>query len=294
MLPSTADHDFAARPECSAAEVELAGPASVAWKINAERVALLGWGRAILLQFAHPLVAAGVAEHSHFAREPLGRLRRFERTLGAMLALTFGTPEEVLATGRHIDGIHGRVRGTLKAAVGPFAAGTPYFARDPRLLRWVHATTIDSLLRVYQLYIGPLSAAEQDRYCAEATGMAPLLRIPDGYLPSTVADLRRYLTEMLASGEIVVGDTARGLAAELLRPLGPPFLRPLEGLLQLPMIGLLPPAVRAGYGFRWTPRQAAALRRSAALSRRVLPRLPARLRHWPAARAARRRYRCTP
>ena len=34
--------------------------AVVAHRINAERLVLLGWSRAILLQMAHPLVAAGV------------------------------------------------------------------------------------------------------------------------------------------------------------------------------------------------------------------------------------------
>ena len=53
--------------------------------------------------------AAGVAQHSQFARDPLGRLRRLQRTLDASLALTFGTTAEATATARHIDGIHGRV-----------------------------------------------------------------------------------------------------------------------------------------------------------------------------------------
>src|SRR5690606_28366098 len=34
--------------------------------VNAERVVLLGWTRAILLQFAHPLIAAAIHEHSDF------------------------------------------------------------------------------------------------------------------------------------------------------------------------------------------------------------------------------------
>jgi uncharacterized protein (DUF2236 family) len=265
--------------------------ASVAWRINGERAVLLGWGRAILLQVAHPLVAAGVAEHSHFAAEPLGRLRRLQRTLDAMLALTFGTAEEAAAAAKRIDDIHGRVRGSLGTAVGPYAAGAPYFARDPRLLRWVHATFLDSALRVYVLYVGPLAPADQDRYCAEATGIAPLLGIPDGYLPATVADLHCYLDEMLASGEIAVGDDARRVARELLRPMAPPALRPLERLLQLPTVGLLPPSLRAAYGLRWTARREELLRRTAALSRRALPLLPGKLRRWPAAQAAERR-RC--
>src|SRR5215510_11317001 len=39
----------------------------VSQRVNAERVMLLAWPRAILMQVAHPLVAAGVAEHSTFA-----------------------------------------------------------------------------------------------------------------------------------------------------------------------------------------------------------------------------------
>ena len=67
----------------------------VAGKVNREVAVLLGWAPAILLQLAHPLVATGVAEHSSVRRAPGTRVRRLRSTLGAMLALTFGTPEEV-------------------------------------------------------------------------------------------------------------------------------------------------------------------------------------------------------
>jgi uncharacterized protein (DUF2236 family) len=252
---------------------------------------LLGWGRAILLQVAHPLVAAGVAEHSQFAHDAVGRLRRLERTLGAMLTLTFGSYDEAAAVAAHIDGIHGRVRGRLDEPLGTLAAGTPYFARNPDLLRWVHATYVDSALRVYQLYVGPLSRTEQDRYCAETTAIEPLLHIPAGYLPRDVAALRAYVAGMLGSGEIAVGAQARRIAGELLAPLGPPVLRPLEALFQLPIAGLLPPRLRAAYGLPWGPGHARALRVSAALTRRLRPWLPAALCRWPQARAAERRIR---
>ena len=54
----------------------LFGPRSITWKINRESVLLLGGGRALLLQIAHPLVAAGVGAHSDFRTDPLGRLQR--------------------------------------------------------------------------------------------------------------------------------------------------------------------------------------------------------------------------
>ncbi|HZU06682.1 MAG TPA: oxygenase MpaB family protein [Chloroflexota bacterium] len=266
------------------------GPGSMAWRINGEVVGLLGWGRAILLQLAHPLVAAGVADHSRFAREPRGRLRRLRHTLDAMLTLTYGSPAEVAAVAQHINATHDRVHGVLREAVGPFPAGTPYTAHDPHLLRWVHATFVDSALRVYQLYVRPLSRAEQDQYCAEAATSGPLLGMPPGYLPASAAALEAYLAAMLASGEIVVGETARALARALLAPLSPP-LRPLEAFLYLPMVGLLPPAIREGYGLPWTPRHERALAVSAAVVRRLLPLLPSALRRWPAARAAEARGR---
>ena len=121
------------------------GSDSVAWKINREIAVLLGWGRAILLQFAHPMVAAGVADYSRFQTDLRGYATRSRRTIGAMLALTFGSDEEARAAASRINAIHDRVNGTLSAAAGGRPSGTPYSARDPELLCWVHATLVDSL-----------------------------------------------------------------------------------------------------------------------------------------------------
>src|SRR3989338_726853 len=61
----------------------------MAWRLHREVVLLAGWGRAILLQLAHPLIARGVADHSTFAGGPWGRVKRLHRTLSAMLVLTY-------------------------------------------------------------------------------------------------------------------------------------------------------------------------------------------------------------
>ena len=52
------------------------GPGRMIWTVNRELALLIGAGRALLMQLAHPLVAAGVAAHSRFAEDPLGRLVR--------------------------------------------------------------------------------------------------------------------------------------------------------------------------------------------------------------------------
>lgn len=45
-------------------------PGSVSWKVNMEPFIALGGGRALLLQVLHPLVAAGVEQHSNFTEDP--------------------------------------------------------------------------------------------------------------------------------------------------------------------------------------------------------------------------------
>ena len=261
---------------------------AVAWKINCETATLLGWGPAILLQVAHPLVAAGVADHSVAVSHPERRLQRLGQTIRAMLAITFGTDEEVARAALAINHIHDRVHGTLAKAHDGLPVGTPYSAHDPALLAWVHATLLDMLPRAYELFVGPLTAAEKDRYCVEATRMGPLLGIPDSLLPHSYAELRRYFDAMIASGTIAVGPAARELAQAIVAPTVPRWAPLVAPLSRLTTVGLLPPAIRAAYGFRWTRRDERVLRAIAAVARLVIPRLPALLHHWPAARAARR------
>ena len=73
------------------------GPASTTWMINREMIVVAGWGRAILLQLAHPSVAAGVHHHSTFRGSLLSSFRRLHSTVGAMLAMTFGDTEQMIA-----------------------------------------------------------------------------------------------------------------------------------------------------------------------------------------------------
>src|SRR5882724_3416680 len=61
-------------------------PDAMIWQVDREMVLLLAGGRALLMQLAHPKVAAGVAEHSYFKADPLGRLYR---TMSAMWSIVF-------------------------------------------------------------------------------------------------------------------------------------------------------------------------------------------------------------
>lgn len=257
---------------------------TVGERINAERIVLAGWSRAILLQLAHPLVAQGVADHSTFRPGLLAAAQRLHHTVAAMRRLTFGTAPDVRATLDGILAIHRRVHGTLPEAVGPYAAGTPYSAEDPALVSWVHLTLLDSLPLVYDAIVAPLGDAERDAWCRESAPVAAALGARD--VPQTWAEAQDAFARELGSGRIVVGETARALARDVLAPRGSAVIAPLRALNRVVSSGLLPPDVRAAYGLAWTASDEARLARALAALRALRRRLPARLAHWPDAAAA--------
>ena len=279
----------AALPATGGVPCAEAGRTPISHRVNREAVVVLGWGRAILLQLAHPLVAAGVGAHSGFDAGALAYVRRMRRTIGAMLSLTFGTDAEVRETAGRINAIHRRVHGRLDDAVGRYPAGTPYDATDPALLAWVHATLVDSQLRTYALFVGPLAPDDEDRYCAEAALIGPLLGVSAGELPDTRDRLDRYLDRMQREDRLAVGAGARRLAEALLAPPGRRWAAPALWLGRLTTVGLLPASIRDAYGFPWRATDARRLRRAAAALRAARRLVPPPLREWPAARRARMR-----
>ena len=272
-------HSAAVRERLLRADHLRAGPGSVSWKVNREVIVIAGWGRAILLQLAHPAVAAGVQDHSSFRGSILSSFRRMRSTVNAMLALTFGDTEEMIAAAAGINAIHDRVRGRIGEG-----SGGRYSAHDPELQRWVHATLMDSIPLIYELLIGPLTPLERDRYCVEAAIMEPLLGMPPGWLPRTSAQLDAYMHDMLAGGSIVVTDTSRALARAVLYPPYWYLAWPAFRAAQLLTIGSLPPSIRRAYGFEWRARDVRALARWTALLQTSLRLLPRLAREWPTAR----------
>src|SRR5947199_7206930 len=172
----------------------LFAPESVIRRVNREAVVLLGGGRALLLQIAHPLVAAAVAAHSRFRAEPLARLWR---TLDLMLTIVFADAAHALAAAHEIERVHARVHGVLDADVGPWRRGTPYDANDPTLLLWVHATLVESALLVYVRFVAPLSPEDRATYYEESNVGARLLGIPDALVPPSHRAFEDYVDAMV-------------------------------------------------------------------------------------------------
>lgn len=281
-------HRAAIRQRLRTSGISRSGPGSISWTVNREVIVIAGWGRAILLQLAHPLVAAGVSDHSRFRGSLGSGLARLRSTVGAMRSLTFGDDDEAISAAARINAIHDRVSGTLTTAVGEFPAGEPYSAHQAELLRWVHATLVDSIPRAYELLVGPLTEEERERYCAEATVMEPLLDIPRGRLPRTVADLDVYVGDVVRRPTLAITERSRALAHAVLFPRGWRWLWPAFRPAQLITIGLLPPSVRDAYGFQWTDRDTRALARWAATLKWLRRITPTFVREWPSSRRTRR------
>lgn len=233
---------------------------------------LLGGPAALLLQVAHPLVAAGVDQHSDFRRDPVGRLHR---TVDTTLAVVFGTPEQARRALERINERHVSVRGRS-------AGGGAYDARDPALLLWVQTTLVLTSLRLYELVMGPLAADDREAYWAETIPIAAALGIPRSMLPPTIAALERHEREVLER-EVIPDATSRGVGRAVLRPFGwiPDAAYWPSDVLAA---GLLPPRLRAAFGLRWRRRERVAFRAAIAALRLLRAVLPERLTVVPQAR----------
>ena len=262
------------------------GPDSVTWRLAGEAIMLLGGGRAVLMQLAHPLVAAGVGQHSSYKTDPWGRTAK---TIELMAGLTYGTRAEARIAARTINRLHIGVTGELASAAGGFAPATPYHARDPELLLWVWATLVDTILQMYPMFVRPLAPGEAEGYYAETSESIALLGLPARYIPPTLVEFDAYMREMLASDALAITPEAREVAAIVMHMPAPWVTRPAFLAAEQLTIGLLPPRIRALYDYTWDPRRQKLLELSAAGSRHVLPLLPSLLREVPWARAARRR-----
>ncbi len=277
-------------PTADLGDPGLFGPGSASWPVIADAAAIVGGLRALLMQLLHPLAMAGVANHSQFRDDPLGRL---QRTSAYVTGTTLGSTREALALVRRVRGVHRRIRGTA-------SDGRPYRAGDPHLLAWVSIALTSSFLATDRAYAQrPATAAAADRFVAEQSriaalldprvdldaieadpdaldalraGTLPLPMVDEGTLPGTVEQVGARLSDYRLELEV----TEQGRQA--LRFLCWPNLGPLVRAAYLPVlagaVATLDPEQRRLLGIGFTqmasPALAAQARGSLALFRVLL------------------------
>jgi uncharacterized protein (DUF2236 family) len=162
----------------------LFGPESVTWKVMGDVSSFIGGIRALLVQAAHPEVAAGVANHSTYREDPLGRL---SRTASYVTATAFGAMPEVEKSIKMVSSAHRYVSGTS-------SQGERYSAADPEMAAWVHNALIDSFLVSYHNFGPlPLEDKEMDSYVYEQTNLGKLMKASP--LPDNAESLSSWLSK---------------------------------------------------------------------------------------------------
>lgn len=169
----------------------------VARQVHADLPSMVVGGlAALLLQTLHPLAMAGVADHSNYREDPIGRLRRTASFVGAT---TFGTVEQAEEAIEQVRQVHRRVHGRAPD-------GRRYSANDPELLTWVHAAEVHCFWIAGRRY-GParLAGGDADRYFAETAVVARSLGAR--WVPETEAEVdayfRRVRPELYAGSQAI-------------------------------------------------------------------------------------------
>jgi len=235
---------------------------SMVRRLHRERLILFSGVRALLMQACDPLAVVGFQRHSIIFDDPQVRLQRTDER---MSRIYFGGREEAEETGRIVQAMHRRVRGKTPADYGPIPKGTPYDASDPELGLWVLASLADSAVIYYERIFGSLTAEEREQYWSEYRQVGELLGLPSDSMPATYEGLQEYVAGRQNDGSLWISGARRQQAVRMI--LDPPFtgwLRtaaiPLTETIRLISVGLLPPEIRALFGFSWDPAREALLR----------------------------------
>ncbi|WP_078660956.1 oxygenase MpaB family protein [Streptomyces sp. NRRL B-24484] len=243
------------------------------------RIGLVTW-RLLVLQTAHPAVAAGMARYSTYRSHPW---RRIEHTVDSGARLFSAGPEERRLEVDRLARTHRRIHGSDDA-------GRPYTAEDPEVRAWVMVTLYETVTAMHELSGTRLTPIELDDLYAEFRDICAALGIPAEVLPPTAADVPAYVERGIRE-VLEYGDQVRYLLFEILREAPAPRrlgrLRPAWPLLRVVAARLLysltmadlPPAWHETFGTRRT-------HSAATLSwvlhhgmRHVMTRLPDHLRH---------------
>ncbi|WP_054812525.1 oxygenase MpaB family protein [Nocardia arizonensis] len=284
------DEGGSTRPRSAPSEPETVplGPDSVAWKVFGDLTFVLGASRRLLIDVAHPVVAAGVREHSVFEADPYGRA---ERTLDMIMGVVYGR-REALVTARRLRELH-------KPFQGRHPDGSRWSALNPAAFHWVHASLVHGVYTQQQVLGRGWRSGEAEQFYREMRGVGRLYGVREQDMPADWAAFREWFERMSAT-TLERSDITDRVLAVVAKPKPPPMIpvlnRPLiwnhtfgpvaGAVLTLITAGLLPPDLRDLLGVRWGRGRRIAFGAVAALSRTVIPRLPRFARLVPQARRA--------
>ncbi len=255
----------------------IVGPESITWQFTSDVRLLFAPLCALVLQVAHPTVAAGVRDYSDFDRRPWERLLR---TLDYLVLLQYGGHEAV-AVGRTLRELHKRFRGAR-------ADGQPYYALERGAYAWVHATLLETYVRAHAHFGRPMTRAQLERFYREYVGLGRLAGVRAEDLPPTWDGFREYFEQTVAR-ELGPNETVARVLQTARRPAVPPlptaaaiawrmFRPPAAKVTYLGGVGLLGVSLREQLGIPWSRHEEWQFRALGASTRALDPLLPAGLK----------------
>ncbi|MGQ0573341.1 MAG: oxygenase MpaB family protein [Pseudonocardia sp.] len=263
-------------------------PGSLLWELVGDWRLIMVMPGSMVMQVAHPVVGAGVGEHSVFRTDPWGRLLH---SLDSTLTLIYGGAG-ALAEGRRLQEVHREIRGVD-------ADGRRYSALNPEAYAWVHLILYERLVTMSRLLGPPLSGDDRVRLYAEMLELGRVLHIRPQHMPATEAEFWPYLDKTV-SDRLEHHPTVDAFLDVLRRSdvppprwpgrldrAWPPIGRRFGAMGHFLAVGSLSPQLRDLLGLSWTDRQERMLRRMGDGIARTAPRLPERWRYFPAAARAR-------
>ena len=185
-------------------------PSDAPWLVHADLSTLIGGIRALLMQALHPGSLAGVAAHSRYETDPLGRLAGTTKWL---TILTFGGKQAIARESDRVNQMHDRVRGKYQSATGDEVS---YQAKDSDLLQWVHVAFTDSFLRTFQLYSPNRQLPIADEYVSKWAKAVTYLGLPSG--PQSEQELVATLNSYLETNQLAVTDQTKRVLTFIKRP----------------------------------------------------------------------------
>jgi uncharacterized protein (DUF2236 family) len=199
----------------------LFGPESDVWKVHGSLATLVGGVRALLMQAAYPAALAGVAQHSNYDTDPLGRL---ERTTRWLTITSFGSSEAIDREARRVREMHSRVVGDYTDKGG---SSKRYSAEEERHLLWVHCAFTDSFLAAYRT----LDRA-RDRSVPHYVGEWSKSALPLGLksAPMSDSELSETLEEFI-NKELATTAQTREIVGFIIKPPFSPLAMPFYRVL---------------------------------------------------------------
>ena len=211
-------------------------PGDAPWIVHRDFGTLVGGIRALLMQALHPGSLAGVAQHSRYEQDALGRL---SGTIRWLTVTTFGSHEAVAGESSRVNRLHDRVKGSYQKQ----GVETAYKAADQDLLLWVHIAFTESFLVAHNEYASrPVDPEEYVRLWARSVAPLGLTKTPMTWLELQAAI--EQVTPVLR-----VDETTLRVLSFIKKPPLPLSVRPFYRLLFAGAIASLDPTFREMLGF---------------------------------------------